>query len=335
MSLCLSRSWSDCLDSTVSLAIAPCLQPWQPQSLSGLGSLHHREDQSWQLSPSAGLWLVPALPSLASDWSARHASGITSADSSLRISPQSLLGSQPRRISPSLSLSEAGPSSQPPALQPPALSCTSLTPQSALSVTTLRLRLRHLETLGDTIRGQSPIKISRSSLPPLSIIPWLVSSDRISTRCFPSLHSLQWLYSALSAANTRQQPRSQYADYLCWHWPQSLQLHSSFSLIPWSLAKFPLAGPDRLSKYKVQAKSSGVWLSRLQHLDSFIQDLWKPENIPVLTKIETNIDKTFWNDKMLSEKQTNNRRKCCENLSKPTATKSSLCTKLWGENTIL
>ena len=30
-----------------------------------------------------------------------------------------------------------------------------------------------------------------------------------------------------------------------------------------------------------------------------------------------------------------NRRKCCENLSKPAATKSSLCTKLWSKNRIL
>ena len=81
-------------------------------SLSGLGSLHHREDQSWQLPPSAGLWLVTASPSPASDWSALRAvpvvvSSITSAASlSLSphppgLSPQSLLGSQPRRISSS------------------------------------------------------------------------------------------------------------------------------------------------------------------------------------------------------------------------------------------
>ena len=162
MSLCLSRSWSDCLDSTVSLAIAPCLQPWQPQSLSGLGSLHHREDQSWQLSPSAGLWLVPALPSLASDWSARHASGITSADSSLRISPSlcwdlSLGGS----LHLSLSL-RPGPA---PASSSPASSPLLYQPHS--SVRSQRDDTQTpASTLGDTIRGHQPYQDIKIQSPP-------------------------------------------------------------------------------------------------------------------------------------------------------------------------
>ena len=42
------------LVSLISLAIAPCCRG-SLVSLSGVGSLHHREDQSWQLPLSAGL----------------------------------------------------------------------------------------------------------------------------------------------------------------------------------------------------------------------------------------------------------------------------------------
>ena len=102
---------------------------------------------------------------------------ITSADSTISASqsPQSLLGSQPRRISQLSLLSEAGLSAhsslQPPQ-QPPSLSCLpGITPQSASSVTT------HLEDI---------IKIVNTQwLPPREV---LYPDGRC--HLIPSLHSL-------------------------------------------------------------------------------------------------------------------------------------------------